>query len=322
MDRLPSLSALLLGHILACLAACNSSSGYATGTGGPLDTSGRYELDQLSPTDRHFLVGNETRQDIFYPYIRGQGGSYLGVGSEQNYSLIAASSASLAFIIDIDERVLDYHRMLIGFIRASPNPASLRSRFLEGELTRVKAILAAENLTAQHLALWRAIHPRISMHLQDVARRPYSTWLSDHKMYQHIRELCLSDRIVVLPGDLQGASTMRTIARITRKRSTTFRTIYLSNAEESLTKRADFAANLGRFTDSRARVLRTFYRPDWDAADGLWSYQVHQLSDLNHRLQARPEQVLAQLIDAAHRDGLLDVVVPHGAVTTIGLDRP
>lgn len=277
------------------------------------------KYDPLSTTERHFVVGNETRHDIFYPYIRDRGGAYLGVGSEQNYSLIAASSASLAFIVDIDARVLDYHRILITLVKASPTPADLLRRFSAADQDQVRAIFAVSTNDQQAaFTLWKSLRARVSRHLQTVATRPYPTWLADPKMYQHIRTLCLQDQLFVMPGDLQGTATLRSIGELTRARSTPIRTVYLSNAEESLTDIPQFAANLQALDGPKAVVLRTLFRPQWDAADGLWSYQIHRLDDLQHRLKMYPQANLTQIIDAAQRDGQLRVVRGDHAVTTIG----
>ena len=54
--------------------------------------------EQVPPPRAHFLVGNETRHDLFAPVITGRGGAYLGVGGDQNYTLVAVSRASLVFL--------------------------------------------------------------------------------------------------------------------------------------------------------------------------------------------------------------------------------
>ena len=54
-------------------------------------------FDAPTPTDRHFLIGNERCHEVLYEHIAGLGGSYVGVGSDQNYSLMAAARAQPRF---------------------------------------------------------------------------------------------------------------------------------------------------------------------------------------------------------------------------------
>ena len=39
----------------------------------------------------HFTVSNEYRHDLWFPYLRGLGGAYVGGASDQNYTLMAVA---------------------------------------------------------------------------------------------------------------------------------------------------------------------------------------------------------------------------------------
>jgi hypothetical protein len=51
--------------------------------------SGR--ADTIKPMRIHHVVGNETRHDLFFPFIRDRGGAYLGVAADANYTIIAVA---------------------------------------------------------------------------------------------------------------------------------------------------------------------------------------------------------------------------------------
>src|SRR4029079_16836968 len=58
------------------------------------------------------LLSNESRLQYIIPALQENvkpGGTYLGVGPEQNFTLIAAMKPSLAFIVDIRRGNLDLH---------------------------------------------------------------------------------------------------------------------------------------------------------------------------------------------------------------------
>ncbi len=277
--------------------------------------------DPLEPTDRHFLIGNEFRHDLFYMYIRDRGGAYIGIGSEQNYSLIAAAQAEQAYIMDIDGRVLELHRLFALLVVASGTPAEFIGRFSEHAAGDTEALLAREHDVAERIKFFRSVRRDMHRHLHAVAKRNYPTWLSEQHMYQHVRGLFSAQRITIVPGNLQGVTTIGAIARDARERGIPVRTIYLSNAEDSLTHHARFFANLRTLAGvSETIILRTLYREDWQAADGLWSYQAQTLRDLAARMSKQTDISVREMSDTALAEGQLIMVRPDGALTTIGIE--
>ncbi len=286
----------------------------------PVD--GRTTYDEPQAVSRHYLVANESRHDLFYPYIRGRGGIYVGVGSMQNYSMLASSGAEQAFLIDIDAQVVALHRLLSILIARSSSPARLRRRFAATHAVETLALLRAARADEASVDLFRAYRRELAEQLAEQARSPPSapTWVSSTALYDRVRALLRADAITIAPGDLCGARTLRVIAQHARARGLKVRVLYLSNAEESLVDRVGYARNIQRLPrDERSVALRTLYHEPWSAADGLWSYQVQPLSDLAERLSARPRPPAHKdMILDARETGALRLITPSGSFSVIG----
>ncbi len=76
-----------------------------------------------SPID-HFTVSNEYRHDLWFDDLRGLGGAYVGVASDQNYTLIATARSEIAYLIDLDRQVVDLHGIYASLISVAPDPAA------------------------------------------------------------------------------------------------------------------------------------------------------------------------------------------------------
>jgi hypothetical protein len=273
----------------------------AKGRSGPLDARTRSILhetgphDTLAPTPIHYVKTNEIRHDVWFPYVADLGGAYVGVGSDQNYTLMAVQKAELAFLLDIDERVAHLHHVYEALIEASPDPETLHRRWHADSSAESLALLerafagADPERRKSWLREYRAARETVWRHLKHVIRRERdgqaTTWLSNPELYAHVRRLYLEDRIRVGGGDLTGPSTMTSYARAAEQLGAVVRVLYLSNAEEYFMYTAQFRANVAAFpVDERSVVLRTIYNKEWEHADSLWNYQVQPLLDFRARL--------------------------------------
>lgn len=226
-----------------------------------------------------FLVGNETRHDLFTAALAHRGGAFLGVGGDACYTLMALASSERAYLIDHDPQVIALHRELGPRIAAATTPAA----FLD----------LAPPLDPALREPW----PAITAHLRRTAARPH-TWLSDANLYTRAHTLWRAEVVHPVVGDLTGATAMPAIARAAASHDLQFTAIYLSNVEETLADRHALDDNLAALPRARdAIVLRTLHRPDWPAAD-LWSYQTHDLTALLNR-DRDTLTTLATILDAA-----------------------
>lgn len=227
--------------------------------------------EPVPPARAHFLVGNETRHDLFASMIAGREGAYLGVGADQNYTLIAVSRASIAFLLDHDRKIVELHRELGRRICAAADPA----RFLHG----------IEDPGDPPPAILADAWPALVQHLRRVAARRQdgvpTTWLGDPVLYAILRERWQSGSIYPVLGDLAGDTAMPSIAGAAASRGVAFTVVYLSNVEETLATRARLAGNLGALPHAEgAVVLHTRSTEAVPAADGLWSYAHERLDEL------------------------------------------
>jgi len=272
--------------------------------------------DVLAVTPIHYVKSNEVRHDVWFPYIRGLGGAYLGVGSDQNYTVAAMARSELMFLSDIDRSVVDLHRIYELLVEASETPEALHARFDRAQEDASAALLESgfaglpEPERRRLVRLYRNARETVRVHLGHVIKRKRgevaSTWLSDPSMYQHIRALFLADRVRPMGGDLTGASSLQTAAAAARALGVPFRVIYLSNAEEYFDYSKQFIANFTAFeTEDNSVVLRTIYSKDWVHADQLWAYQVQPLADFKRRLGERKNRSRNPMLKYAESDGTL-----------------
>lgn len=120
------------------------------------------------------LISNETRLQYVIPQLEESvpaGGTYVGVGPEQNFTLIAALKPSMAFILDIRRANLDLHLLYKALFELSadraefvsrlfsrPKPAGLRARSSAAEI--FSAFIAAdpsETFYAENLKAVQAV---------------------------------------------------------------------------------------------------------------------------------------------------------------------
>ncbi|MEZ4451527.1 MAG: hypothetical protein R3B09_18800 [Nannocystaceae bacterium] len=288
------------------------------------------EADALAPTPIHYVKSNEVRHDVFFPYVEGLGGAYVGVGSDQNYTILANARAELVFLLDIDQRVVDLHRIYGVLIAASPTPEALHARWsAEGEaesLTLLDAAFAdlpAAEQKRLRLA-YRGSRETVHLHLRLVIKRQRegapTGWLSSPAMYDHVRALWLAGRVRTMGGDLTGTRTLQTIGKVAADFGAPVRVVYFSNAEEYFKYTPAFIANvLALQGDERSVLLRTIYSKDWEHADQLWAYQVQPLADFQARLGERKNRSRNPMLKYAEQDGSLQRVTAVKGLSLLGV---
>lgn len=256
--------------------------------------------DAYIQTEKHYVKTNETRHDVWFEYIDGLGGAYVGVGADQNYTLIGRARPTFVFLIDIDRRVNETHWIYEALIEANESPEALLAHFEKGAEQDTVALLEAhyaalpEDERRRIVRAYKASRETLRRHLARVATRTRdgapSSWLSDAQSYAWIRRLYLADRVRIMAGDLTGSTTMQTIGRVLGELHVPMRLLYLSNAEEYFKYHTGaYRENVrGLNGDAESVVLRTLYGPKWTHADSLWNYQVQPWQDFADRL-ARPE---------------------------------
>ncbi len=271
--------------------------------------------DPTFPVEIHYVQSNESRHDLFFPYIDDVGGCAIGVGSDQTFTIAAKAGSKFLFMMDIDRRVVDLHLMYRIFILEAETPEALWA-FWDGKNAESSKALLEEKLPEYGLDArtiertlqgYRVYRETVYRHLRRVINRKRGgeqvTWLSNPRMYAHIRALYQTGRVRVMQGNLAGEHSMRTAATACSALGETMRVLYMSNAEEYFAYSPDFIANIqAQPIDDRSVVLRTIYSKKWPHAD-LWAYQVHKLTDFETRLSDKRNRKRSAMLRYIQRDG-------------------
>lgn len=288
--------------------------------------------DPLTPTPIHYMKSNEVRHDVWFPHVAGKGGAYLGVGSDQNYTLAAAAGSEFVFLADIDQSVVDLHRNYEVLIEASPDPAALHAKFSAENAEATIALLTAAHADLPEperrrlLRLYRNARETVRVHLGRVIKRTENgtptSWMSDKAMYDRVRLLFQHDRVRAMAGNLVGPNALKTAGAAAKALGVPVRVVYFSNAEEYFMYTPQFIANVEALpVDESTVVLRTIYSKEWVHADQLWAYQVQPMADFRQRLARRVSGRNSLLVRAA-ADGTLDKDTGVKGLSFIAMPKP
>lgn len=290
---------LALGLVATAQGARAQDVAFSPDPGTPLSDEARAIAESVPSEDtpepdEHYPVSNEWRHDLWFDAIRDLGGAFVGVGTDQCYTLAAVQNASMVWIVDFDSVVPRVHRMYEVLVLASPTPAELVARFADENEDATAALLesglAGDPDAAEIVRMFRRNTGRFDGYLAHVARLRHegtpSSWLSDPVLYGRIRALFASHRIVARTGDVTGATTLRAVGSAASRLGVTVRALYFSNAEQFFRYTPDFRANMSALpTDARSVVLRTFRnrRAPYPRHD-TWHFMVHPMPDFLERL--------------------------------------
>lgn len=232
-----------------------------------------------------YIMANEGRTHVWGPFVTNVGGGYVGVASDQNYSLIAAAGSEYAWLLDYDPRVVAHHRRLRAFILKSDTPEAFIARFapenVKGSVAVLEEVYAGEADLERLKSGFKATRDELWPYYEAQRSAPPKGgegrgWLADGAAYAYVRELYAQGRIVPVKGDLMGTRTLTSIAAAARALDVPIRVVYLSNAPSAwggeLT--AAFKANLrGLPFDERSLVLQTTNSKGFKRAS-YWHYNI------------------------------------------------
>ncbi len=286
--------------------------------------------ERLEPPGEHYYRSNEWRQDLLREHLSGLGGAFVGVGSDQNYTMAAMAGSEYVFLVDYDPFIPWIHEIYEILVTASETPEAFLARFSEeGERETTEMLRAAfegrpqgrrmvRHFTSRRES-WEGYLTRVSRLERD--GRPFS-WLADPEMYQYTRRMFQQGRMIYRNGDVTGTTTLAAVADACRRLHTTVRVVYFSNAEQFFENTDQFVANMKALpTDDRSIVLRTIrHRSIEIAEDGRWHYLVHDFPDFLARLDTGVyRRVFSFTVD------LLAAGPPHlgsGGISTLTSDVP
>lgn len=260
----------------------------------------------------HYPVSNEWRHDLWFDSVRELGGAFVGVGTDQCYTIAAVQNAQMIWVVDFDPLVPVVHRMYDILVRHSATPAELVARFDEANEEATLALLTSNGADEAVLRGYRRNRGRFFGYLTRVARIERDgvrgTWLSDPVLYERIRALFAGGRVVARNGDVTGTSALRAVGAAATSLHVPVRVVYFSNAEQFFRYTDDFQTNVRSLpTDERSVVLRTFRnrRATYPRFD-TWHYLTEPMSDFLERLglgYRRSTEIVADVLRELDADG-------------------
>lgn len=184
-----------------------------------------------------YLTTNEPRGFVWQAYIADIGGAYVGIGSDQSYSYIAAARSRWAWVMDYDPRVVQNHLRLRAFILASPTPDEFVALFEPGAKSHALAILdeAYDGDPRLRTLKWGYVATRDELRpyfeaQRGAGKRKGFGWLRDDESYRYIRTLYEQRRLAIKAGDLLVDGAMQAMGAAARELGVPVRIYYTSNA--------------------------------------------------------------------------------------------
>jgi hypothetical protein len=237
--------------------------------------------------DTHYLAGNEWRLDVLVPRLAGTGGTYVGVGADQNYLLAGWARSNLVLLCDFDQWIVDLHAIYaVAFAKADTPEAFVDFWHRKSPRASIAAIreVTPDPKRAQRLVnLYKFARVRVFVRLSklrdDFAKRGIASMLTTQDDYDHVRGLSRAGRIIATRADLTKGGALRQLADVLGEAALPVHVMYMSNAEQYFPYRPVFRANAQAWpASSGAIVVRT--RPM--ARD--YTFVMQPLSDFREQL--------------------------------------
>lgn len=258
-----------------------------------------------SPSE-HYPVSNEHRHDLWFAHIRDLGGAFVGVGTDQCYTLAAVQNAQLVWIVDFDPIVPLVHRIYGVLVPLSDDPSALVDRFSPERSEETEGLLRehlgadprAEAIVRVYSRNRERMHAYLRRAHRNVVGGVGATWLSDPELYRRVRALHAGGRVIARNGDVTADRALRGVGRAAARLRLSVRVVYFSNAEQFFVFDADFLANLEALpSDERSVVLRTFrvHGAPYPPRD-RWHYMVQPLADMRARIAENGYRTSRQIV--------------------------
>jgi hypothetical protein len=237
---------------------------------------------------------NEWHHNVWLPYIRGLRGAYVGVGSDQGLTFIAAARSQVAWMIDYDPNVVRINRVHRALILASKDRQAFLARWTKANSKQTLALLQktyGDGVEARRIARtyrWaRKTVGRYFTRMMRVGKRRSYHWLHSGEAYNYVRAMFRAGRIRILGGDLLKPTALTSIGAAARKLGIPIRVLYLSNAEEYWRYPKQFRANIKALHfDAKSVTLRTRTNKKGPTL-GRYQYVVHAATHFQSRVGAR-----------------------------------
>ena len=253
--------------------------------------------------ERHYVHSNERKHDLYFPYMDCGGEGYVGVGSDQNLTMLARCRAGFAWIMDYDEVVVLLHAIHRAFIIESETPDEFVSRWhldaRESSLAVIEKREAGNPRLERLKKIFKKYRKNLLAHFEIRRQQSFRgepvTWLSNEEDYAYVRGMYMAGRIRPMIGDLLAGKAVGGIATAARTLGVTIRVAYLTNVEEMVRWEPAFKESMTSLPmDEHSVVLRTLSSiDDYPDADSKWHYNVQSGLEFQKRLGGKVKRIQA-----------------------------
>ncbi len=300
-----------------CGAKVRADWGTAQAEGGRSETTCRDPFP--------YIMTNEPRSYLWNDYVENLGGAYVGIGSDQNYSTIAAARSEWAWVMDYDPRVVKNHARVFALIKAAETAEDFVEFFSPAgrpaALEVIDAAFTEDKERQRQRAGFMATADKLYPYYQEKRKaKPKSGnygWLAHDENYAHIRTLLDQGRMRVVGGDLlREGGALAKIGETARELGVPVRVYYTSNAPSSWGGEVTdaYRANvLGLPMDALSVVLQTNSRGGFKQT-GKWHHSVSWGPFHQKRIAKRGYNTIPKLLEDK-------IPGHHGDVTLLGFPQ-
>ena len=254
----------------------------------------------------HYWVSNEHNHQVWYESIKGVGGAFVGVGTDQNYLLAGWTRPELLILMDFDGEIARLHEMYEFFFSISSSPKTFHLRwhrsYAEDSKAKLKAYFEeriamlqpslSERERARQLkqrlkvyTLTRGlIYRRLARTIKKYKKLKLPTFMTEQAQFDYLRSLWAQGRVVAIRGDLTADHTMLDISHTLKQLGVTLNTLYLSNAEQYFDLIPTYRRNIIELPwGEQSYALRTLGWRAWGFIDEDEKYHYNLQGGLNFR---------------------------------------
>jgi hypothetical protein len=230
--------------------------------------------------NKHYLAGNEWHLYLYGETLKGIGGAFMGVGSDQCYLLMGMQRPTLAVLSDYDDVVVAIHSIYFAFFEEAATRQEFLALWQQDNAAKAAAVLerrlpaGADKKGLQRL--YRVGRAKIAKRLARVAKsfaaHKVASFVSDDETYSFIRQLVQTGRVRAVRVDLLANQGVQSIGEAARKLAIPFKVIYLSNAENYWRYTAQYRSNVAALPiDPQGWLVRTV---------STWNHNYDYIYDL------------------------------------------
>lgn len=192
----------------------------------------------------HYPITNEYRLDLFFDDIKDIGGGYLGVGTDQNLTLIAKAKSKFAILMDFDPQIVGVNKLHIFFLKNSNSYTDFKNFWDRKNFDTTLAFIRANEkkeiqILEKALRLGQQKFNGVPERLGELEilfkKVNLVTFSHNEEEFQFLRKLALENKIIAIEGDLNGKKSMKNISQELIAKNLKLEVIYFSNAEEYFT---------------------------------------------------------------------------------------